>query len=91
MNGMLGMTQLLMGTDLDDKQYRFAQTVKRSAESLLDIINDVLDFSKIEAGRLELEGADARPGHHPRMDHPPVHPWIAGPAGVGGTTNSQHP
>jgi len=54
----LGMTQLLMGTDLDDKQYRFAQTVKRSAESLLEIINDVLDFSKIEAGRLELDSVE---------------------------------
>ena len=55
MNGMLGMTQLLMGTKLDDKQYRFGQTIKRSAESLLEIINDILDFSKIEAGRLELD------------------------------------
>ena len=55
MNGILGMTQLLLGTSLDDKQFRFSQTIKRSAESLLDIISDILDFSKIEAGRLELD------------------------------------
>ena len=55
MNGMLGMTQLLMGTPLDEKQRRFAQTIRSSGQSLLDIINDILDFSKIEAGRLELD------------------------------------
>ncbi len=55
MNGILGMTHLLEMTSLNDKQDRFVQTVKRSADSLLNIINDVLDFSKIEAGRLELD------------------------------------
>ena len=58
MNAILGMTELLMGTTLSDKQRRYAQSVFRSGESLLEIINDILDFSKIEAGRLELAPVD---------------------------------
>lgn len=55
MNGVLGMTQLLMETVLDRTQMRYTQTIKRSAESLLGIINDILDLSKIEAGQVTLE------------------------------------
>ncbi|MDX1562508.1 MAG: response regulator, partial [Gammaproteobacteria bacterium] len=55
MNGVLGMTELLRGTGLNDKQQRFANTIHNSAKSLLEIINDILDFSKIEAGKLQLE------------------------------------
>ncbi len=55
MNGVLGMTELLQNTSLDDKQERFARTIYSSAESLLHIINDILDISKIEAGKLELD------------------------------------
>jgi signal transduction histidine kinase/ligand-binding sensor domain-containing protein/DNA-binding response OmpR family regulator/HPt (histidine-containing phosphotransfer) domain-containing protein len=55
LNGVLGMTHLLLETPLDRTQDRFVQTIKRSGESLLDIINDVLDLSKIEAGKVELE------------------------------------
>ena len=52
------MTELLLGTALNDKQRRFADAVYRSGETLLEIINDILDFSKIEAGKLELESVD---------------------------------
>ncbi len=58
MNGVLGMTELLMQTELDDKQRRFVQTVNSSGEALLRVIDDILDFTKIEAGRMELETID---------------------------------
>ena len=58
MNGVLGMAELLLGTNLDDHQRRLAETVFRSGESLLRVINDILDFSKIEAGKLELDCVD---------------------------------
>jgi signal transduction histidine kinase/CheY-like chemotaxis protein len=55
MNGVIGMTGLLLDTDLSTEQREYAETVRRSGECLLSVINDVLDFSKIEAGRLTFE------------------------------------
>ena len=55
MNGVLGMIELLNSTPLANTQKRYAQTIYDSADSLLEIINDVLDFSKIESGKLQLE------------------------------------
>ncbi|GAB1266825.1 hypothetical protein NBRC116493_00780 [Aurantivibrio infirmus] len=58
MNGVIGMVNLLLKGKLNEKQLQYAQIAKSSAESLLQLINDVLDFSKIDAGKLELELID---------------------------------
>ena len=54
MNGVIGMAELLENTKLEDKQQHMLQTMRTSADSLLDIINDILDFSRIEAGQLQV-------------------------------------
>ncbi len=55
LNGVLGTTEVLLNTDLSERQRRFGQIIHGSAKSLLAIINNILDFSKIEAGKIELE------------------------------------
>jgi two-component system sensor histidine kinase/response regulator len=58
MNGVIGLTGLLQGTRLDQRQRQYVDGVHLAGEALLQIINDILDFSKVEAGKLELDIID---------------------------------
>ncbi|MDT3273304.1 PAS domain S-box protein [Shewanella sp. SP2S2-4] len=55
MNAIIGMSQLCLQTELDQKQKNYVEKIERASQSLLSIINDILDFSKIEAGKLDIE------------------------------------
>lgn len=58
MNGVIGMTELLAKTDLNDEQLDYVDTIKVSGDSLLRVINDILDFSKLESGKYNFNLCD---------------------------------
>src|SRR5690606_31032816 len=55
LTGVIGMSDLLLGTRLTSEQREFAETLNTSAEALLSLINDILDFSRFESGNIELD------------------------------------
>jgi len=58
MNAILGLSELLLGTTLDDEQRDFAESIKLSGDALLVLINGILDISKLESGEMQLESYD---------------------------------
>ena len=61
MNGVMGVTELLLGAEISEKQRHYSDLIYRSATTLLNVINDILDYSKIEADKLIVEEIDFDP------------------------------
>lgn len=81
LNSVIGFTEMLMDTGLNDQQTDFTRTINQSGEILLTLVNDILDFSKFEAGELSLEHIDFDPEDtaftvcdlvRPRLENKPV-------------------
>ena len=64
MNGVIGMTELALSTELTSEQRRYLDTVRMSADALLQLINDILDLSKVEAGKMTLDYSPFRLREH---------------------------
>ncbi|MBF0453758.1 MAG: response regulator [Magnetococcales bacterium] len=60
-NGVIGMTDLLISTKLQKEQREMASTARESAQALLTVVNDILDFSRLEGGKLDIQSVDFRP------------------------------
>ncbi|MGE5342251.1 MAG: response regulator [Candidatus Omnitrophota bacterium] len=61
MNAIIGFTDMLLTTDLNEEQFDYTRTIFRSGEALISLLNDILDFSKIEAGELAFDPIDFDP------------------------------
>lgn len=61
MNSVIGFTDMLLDTEMDEEQIDYTRAIKQSGEALLSLINDILDFSKIEAGELDIEEIEFDP------------------------------
>ena len=60
LHGVIGLTEIMHNTSLDEEQHKYIRSIRSSGENLLRIVNEVLDFSKIEAGKMELEETELR-------------------------------